>query len=263
LVHDQLPQYNPIFQGGGIGFMRAGDGANTLLPKYLPLFPGKYVCLCYGTNDANMGRPLDQSEITGFYNNYKSMVDQIFALNKIPVIGTIIWSPQDATIDANIQALNTQLAQLKQAYPQILNGPDLYNRFKDHNELFGDGLHPSSTGGTDTLMATWVTWAKNTVYSGDVGLQVNAPSRGPELSLRNSPNPFTEITHITYTLDKTVSVRLAIYDFTGKRIKNLEHAIQPAGAYSTSCASKNMPKGVYLLRLKAGNRTVTNRIMVL
>jgi len=103
LVHAKSPAYNPIWEGGGLGFMTARDGAGKLLPKWLPLFPGKYVCLAYGTNDANLGRPANQRDISGFYNNYESMVKQILAANKVPVVGTVIWAKDDGFRQKNLE----------------------------------------------------------------------------------------------------------------------------------------------------------------
>jgi len=201
LIHAQLPQYNPIWQGGGIGFMKASDGAATLLPRWLPLFPGRYVCLSYGTNDANMGRLVSQSEIQGFYDNYESMVKQILSLNKIPVIGTIIWSPQDDTIRSNLQKFNSKLAELKTAYPQIINGPDLYSKFSGHSQWFRDGLHPTFTEGSDTLRSLWVQWALKTVYSGTVSTKpgFNRSTLKPSSIAADIPS--------IRVIDKTVNVQ--------------------------------------------------------
>lgn len=51
LVQAKNPAYFPAWLGGGVGFMTSADGNQRLLPKWLPDFPGKYVVLCYGTND--------------------------------------------------------------------------------------------------------------------------------------------------------------------------------------------------------------------
>ena len=123
LVHAKLPAYNPIWEGGGLGFMTARDGTAKLLPKWLPLFPGKYVCLAYGTNDANLGRLANEGDATGFYDNYESMVKQILAANKVPVIGTVIWAKDDGFRQKNLERYNAQLQRLKAKYPQIRQRP--------------------------------------------------------------------------------------------------------------------------------------------
>lgn len=163
LVHAKLPAYNPIWEGGGIGFMTSHDGATKLLPKWLPLFPGKYVCLAYGTNDANLGRPANDGDIASFSNNYESMVKQILALNKVPVIATVIWAKDDGFRQRNLELYNAALKRLKGKYPRILSGPDLYGKFKGHPEWYQDDLHPNPIG-RDILRKTWAQWAQATVY---------------------------------------------------------------------------------------------------
>lgn len=164
LVHAKLPAYNPIWEGGGIGFMTSRDGASRLLPKWLPLFPGKYVCLAYGTNDANLGRAALDSDVSGFTDNYESMVKQILAVKKVPVIGTVIWAKSDGFRQQNIELYNAALKRLRQKYPQILAGPDLYGVFRNHPEWYQDDLHPNPVG-RDILRHTWAQWALDTVYA--------------------------------------------------------------------------------------------------
>ena len=89
--------------------MGAHSGAKELLPKWLPLFPGRYVCLAYGTNDANLGRLASDADAAGFYANYESMVKQILAAGKIPVIGTVIWAKDDGKRVKNLELYNAQL----------------------------------------------------------------------------------------------------------------------------------------------------------
>jgi lysophospholipase L1-like esterase len=164
LVHQKLPAYNPIWEGGGIGFMTARDGAAKLLPKWLPLFPGRYVCLAYGTNDANLGRPAGDGDVSNFSNNYESMVKQILAVKKIPVVGTVIWAKDDGFRQRNLELFNAALKRLKGKYPQILDGPDLYGRFKGHLAWYQDDLHPSAEG-REVLRKAWAQWALDKVYA--------------------------------------------------------------------------------------------------
>jgi lysophospholipase L1-like esterase len=178
LIHARLPQYNPIWEGGGVGFQKASDGASRLLDKWLPLFPGKYVCLAYGTNDANLGRALDQREIAAFRDNYRTMVEKVLALRKTPVVPTVIWS-RNPQVASNLALLNAQLAALKTARPQILSGPDLYDKFQGHPEWYQDDLHPNPAG-QDVLRSTWAQWAIGTVYAGAAAAQPAAAQRIPD-----------------------------------------------------------------------------------
>ena len=52
LINARAPAYFPAQEAGGIGFLTSADGAKYI-NTWLQLFPGKYVALSYGTNDAN------------------------------------------------------------------------------------------------------------------------------------------------------------------------------------------------------------------
>jgi lysophospholipase L1-like esterase len=93
------------------------------------------------------------------------MVKQILAVKKIPVIGTVIWAKDGGFRQRNLELYNAALKRLKENYLQILDGPDLYGRFKDHPEWFQDDLHLSAAG-RDILRKAWVQWAVDTVYAG-------------------------------------------------------------------------------------------------
>jgi hypothetical protein len=83
------------------------------------------------------------------------------------------------------------------------------------------------------------------------------------LSLQNMPNPFTGATRISYTLDKNIPVQLSVYDVSGKLVKTLVSSVQTAGSYTASWDAKNMPMGIYMLRLKAGDRTLNRKMIVM
>ena len=52
LVNAVRPAYFPAYEDGGIGGLVSGDGASHI-NSWLSTFPGRYVGLAYGTNDAN------------------------------------------------------------------------------------------------------------------------------------------------------------------------------------------------------------------
>jgi lysophospholipase L1-like esterase len=138
MVNQLRPGYFPAFEDGGIYGTKSGDGAATIA-TWLGLFPGKYVGLNYGTNDAING----VSPAT-FQANYAAMIQAVLAQGCVLVIPTIPWSPQAAT---NAPALNGVIAGLYNTYPQIVPGPDLWAFFTTHQSLIsGDGIHPTAAG---------------------------------------------------------------------------------------------------------------------
>jgi len=83
-----------------------------------------------------------------------------------------------------------------------------------------------------------------------------------KIGLNNFPNPFTSSTSISYKLDKNVLVQLSVYDVSGKLAKILTNGFQKPGDYNVTWESINANTGIYLLRLKAGKRIYTRKIMI-
>ena len=83
LINSALPEYFPAAEDGGIGGLMSADGASHM-NTWLSLFPGRFVGLAYGTNDAN-----GCMSPTAFYNSYVTMVQAVQSAGKVPVVPTI------------------------------------------------------------------------------------------------------------------------------------------------------------------------------
>lgn len=140
LINQADSSYFPLMEPGGIPFLMTADGA-AHIATWLQSFPGRYVGLSYGTNDAG-GNVSAQT----FYNNYVTMVQAVLTAGKIPVVPTVIWrcSPYDTTI----QQYNQEIQTLYTNYPQIVHGPDLYAYFSANQSYISsnDCIHPNSAG---------------------------------------------------------------------------------------------------------------------
>jgi hypothetical protein len=81
-----------------------------------------------------------------------------------------------------------------------------------------------------------------------------------------SPQPFHGSVEIRYDLSRGADVDLAVYDAGGRRVAELVHAFRRAGSYPVSWDGRRvdgrpLPSGVYFLRLDAGGRVFTRRIV--
>ena len=140
LVNASMPDHFPSFEDGGTGGLVSADGSGDI-NTWLPLFPGHYVGLSFGTNDAN-----GCMSPTSFYNNYVLMVQAVLTAGKVPVVPTIPWA-RTANVQNCGPGLNAKIAQLYTAYPGIVHGPDLWAFFSTHQSLISsDNLHPSDAG---------------------------------------------------------------------------------------------------------------------
>jgi hypothetical protein len=97
------------------------------------------------------------------------------------------------------------------------------------------------------------------------------PIATPALPLtlyQNTPNPFNPSTAIRYYLPVTCSVRLEIYDISGRRIAGLVNGEQEKGRYAVEWNGKDQhgnaaASGIYFCKLGAGKETVSRKMVLL
>ena len=141
MVQSAIPGIFPLAENGGIGYQTASS-AQSFIPPQLALFPGKYVGLAYGTNDANGGCG-SSACLRQFYDAYAHLVQDVLRVHKIPVVPTIPWGCT-ASLRANAALYNREIEALYRAYPQVAKGPDFYTYFKDRQTLISaDCIHPN------------------------------------------------------------------------------------------------------------------------
>jgi lysophospholipase L1-like esterase len=158
LINAQLPNDFPVEESGGTGFLTSGDGADHI-NTWLQLFPGKYVGLSFGTNDA-----LGCVDPGIFYNHYVSMVQAVLDVGKLPVVPHIPWG-RNTAIQRCVPPLNAKIDALYQAFPQIIKGPDLWTFFQGQQNLISnDDIHPTLTG-FGRLRQQWANAMLTEVYA--------------------------------------------------------------------------------------------------
>ena len=144
-VNASVPTNFPVQENVGNSGRTSGDGA-AHIQTWLELFPGRYVALSYGTNDANRARPGEPDLASAFYASYATMVEAVLAAGKVPVVPKIPWA-RTATVQANGPVLNAKLDELYLAYPEIVRGPDFWAYFQENQGLIShDGVHPTGPG---------------------------------------------------------------------------------------------------------------------
>jgi photosystem II stability/assembly factor-like uncharacterized protein len=85
-----------------------------------------------------------------------------------------------------------------------------------------------------------------------------------EFSLsQNYPNPFNPETMINYRLTGDGIVELKVYDITGKEAGLLVNEYQTAGEYNIAFKGEYLASGVYIYRLKSGDRVLTRKMILM
>jgi hypothetical protein len=86
--------------------------------------------------------------------------------------------------------------------------------------------------------------------------------------LPSRPNPFNPSTHIAFDLPEAGRVSVRIYDGTGRLVRNLVDGESfPAGTHAFPWNGRDdqgitLASGVYLIRLEAGNKLLTEKIVL-
>jgi immune inhibitor A len=144
------------------------------------------------------------------------------------------------------------------------------------NTIFDETSYPASTdnGGSPTdvsveeIQLDGNNVRLNIIFDPTI---VGVPAGDIQITLglsQNYPNPFNPSTVVEYTLPKSVVVNVSIYDTSGKRIVTLEEGLRPAGLSRLRWDGRDargnlVSSGVYFCRLKAGDRLVARKMVLL
>ncbi len=81
--------------------------------------------------------------------------------------------------------------------------------------------------------------------------------------LSSYPNPFNAVAQLEYELTATAPVNLTIFDISGREVATLVSGTQNAGRHQVTWNAEQQPSGVYLVRLNAGDKSVTREMVLL
>jgi hypothetical protein len=101
------------------------------------------------------------------------------------------------------------------------------------------------------------------------GVQASAAPLPRTFSLsQNYPNPFNPTTSIQYVIPKTGSIKLSVFDITGRQVAVLAEGTKAAGIYTTEWDGKTAngiqaASGIYFCRLDASGFSATRKMVML
>ena len=85
----------------------------------------------------------------------------------------------------------------------------------------------------------------------------------PPRCLQNYPNPFNPSTVISYQLPVFGAVKLAVYDLLGREVAVLVDEKQEAGRHQIPWDAADLPGGMYVYRLQAGQFSESRKLILL
>ena len=80
--------------------------------------------------------------------------------------------------------------------------------------------------------------------------------------VQNSPNPFSDVTTISFSLTDKGHTQLQIVDVTGKIIATPVNSDMSAGNYTVDVNAKELAGGIYFYTLTHNNSQITKKMVV-
>lgn len=80
---------------------------------------------------------------------------------------------------------------------------------------------------------------------------------------QNYPNPFNPTTKIRYTIPKSGTVNLKVFNILGQEVKTLVNDFQRVGRYEVDFSSKGLASGVYIYRLQVNGFDQAMKMIIL
>ena len=77
------------------------------------------------------------------------------------------------------------------------------------------------------------------------------------------PNPFNPTTIISFQLPVASFVNLSVYDISGRTVTKIVNGWREAGLHKVTFDGSNLASGVYICRLTAGKKVVSNKLVLM
>jgi hypothetical protein len=79
----------------------------------------------------------------------------------------------------------------------------------------------------------------------------------------NYPNPFNPKTNIRFEIGHRSFVKLTVYNVLGQLITTLVNDTRDPGSYSVEFNGENLPSGLYIYKIEAGNNTDAKKMLLI
>ena len=138
-----------------------------------------------------------------------------------------------------------------------------------HTSLLLHNLPPGETfeSHTSNALTSGTVSSNNNYFSITLpALSVTAvllSGKGEQSGLQINPNPFRDITTISFNMDEPSEVTINLYDMLGRRVKIIFSGYLTAGLHRENLSAEGLSSGIYFCELVVRNQKETKKFMVL
>ena len=83
-----------------------------------------------------------------------------------------------------------------------------------------------------------------------------------DINVELSPNPSIDVLNVGYEVQENSSVRIDIFDHTGKIVKNISNTYKSEGLYKEIIQTNQFQTGFYMCRIQIGNNIFNRRFVI-
>ena len=120
---------------------------------------------------------------------------------------------------------------------------------------------PAEPGICQVVLKTGDSYGAEDIQEFEIHVGIVAVEEIYNSSFQNYPNPFTSHAFIEFDLPRTCLVSIQIFNALGAKVAELHHGQLPAGQQQFTWHAGDLPKGMYLCRVLAGEETGTFKII--
>jgi hypothetical protein len=144
----------------------------------------------------------------------------------------------------------------KPTSPAVLS---VFNNFSA-NGTWILAISDTAAPGTGTLRS-WCILITYDYLLGTPGLPNSKPDKFA--LMQNYPNPFNPSTRVTYAIPLWEKVKMTVYDVLGRVVRVPVNEYKQAGTYTVEFNASDLPSGVYMYKLEAGNFVDTKKMVLI
>jgi len=192
-------------------------------------------------------------------NDFDQVLGYQFTLDIDPAIAKIVELKEGVASEANFGLLNIDRGQLTTSWNQ--------GEVKEESNMFTLVLEANQSGSlSETIQLTSDITTKEAYSEAgelmDVAIEFGTTEKAFKL-YQNTPNPFKDVTTISFDLPAATSVQLTIFDVSGKLMKSINGEFNKGYNEVQINKSELAENGIYFYNLETASHVAKKRMILI